>query len=231
MSFICNRGLVHHKPSVNGESPSNNGFIYSAIAQIFGVLLDIEKIKVTFYECAESLFEGKILINRLPGKKEPPLSHDEILGMYLLGLINYNTLKANHFVFHGEGKPFTGMTFLRGLRGVLKLWALSWVLGESHRNHFWQFNVKEMNQIAFRLMPNFIYFLKVDNGIKPHREEKIAWKLYVKTTLESGSNGEKNILFALAFRIKDEKVLNKLDPKQHVVDYFGPGHIISEAVC
>ena len=230
MNYICKFGLVHDKPCPTLEPSSNNGFIYSAIGTIVGLVLNRGKIENTFTACAEIVDYGNILINRLPGKKEPPLSHDEALGLYLLDLVDYETFKDNHFVFRGQGKPLNTMVILTALKGVLKLILIGWILGKRHRNHFWQFQITEMDQVAYRFGPALIAFLKMDNGIKTHLEEKLAWKLYVKTTLESGTDGEKNILFALASSLYDEELIDKINPVKTLSGYFGENHPISKAV-
>ena len=217
---------MHKKQSISGESPDNNGWIYSAIARAVGIHLSQQGLRETFEKCVVRLKTGFILINRLPEKEEPPLSHDELIGQYLLGMISYDLLKSNHFVYHGPGRAMNFKTIGEILTGLFKLLLVTYVRGKFHRNLFWEYEIKEMNQLAFRLTPNYVYFLKMDNAVEPHLEEKIYWKLYCKTTIESGSPGSKNILFAMAKRLGDEDLINKIQPHESLGDYFGTSHPI-----
>lgn len=230
MNFVCKYGLTHDREVKNNEPRSNNGWIYTAIREALGMTFDVHKVFDTFKKCVVKIEPGFIFINRLPGKETPPLSHDEIIGMYLLGLVNYSTLKSNHFVFHGKGEEFTKDTFFKTLKGLLKLAMLAYIKGESHRNDFWQHNITEMNQVAFRLNPAYVYFLKMDNGIKPHLEEKLFWKLYVKNTLKNGSPGEINILYAIAKKLDDKNLIYETNPKRNITLYFGDKHAFVEHI-
>ena len=226
MTHICNLGLIHDKPCPDGKPSSNNGWIYSAIAESVGMKFSRTELLKTFNDCVVVVQTGFILINRLPGKQEPPLSHDEIIGMYLLDMIDYRTLKDNHFVYHGPGKPMNMDTIKLTLLGLVKLFIVSKFVGKFHRNLFWEHKIIEMNQIAFRLNPAYAYFLKLDNGIEPHLEEKLIWDIHVQATLESGSNGSKNILYAMAKRIGLEKLQEKINHKKSMGLYFTSDHPI-----
>jgi len=228
LNYICKYGLIHDKPCVNNEPSSNNGWVYSAIAESVGMKFSREKLKEVFGKCVEKLEPNFILINRLPEKQEPPISHDEIIGQYLLDMLPYSYLKSNHLVFHGPGRPMNGKTIKGILKGLWRLVLITLFKGKFHRNLFWQYDIEEMNQIAFRLNPFYSYFLKIDNGLKPHAKEKLFWKAHVYKTIKNGSDGEKNILFALASRLDDQSILKKLKPMNSISNYFGDNHHITK---
>lgn len=231
MNFICNYGLVHDKLCGPMLAPSsNNGWIYTAIYQELGFYVDMDLMEHTLRQCIVSL-DNEIIINRLPNReppRTPPLSHDEAIGLYLLGLLSYRRLKANHFVYHGKGEPFGTPVIFDALTGALKLALIAYAKGESHRNNFWKYEIEEIEQVAFRFHPGYIYFMKRNEGIKPHLEERIYWKLFTEQTLSEGSAGSKNILWTMVKRLGDEKLAEKCDPKKNLVEYFGKGHPIAE---
>lgn len=230
-NFVCRYGLYHDKPVQQNLKPSsNNGWIYSAIAQELHLPIDKNKLQRTYRECKVSVKRNFIKIFRLPNKKEPPISHDEIIGLYLLGMIDYSTLKANHFVYYGKGEPMNKKTISKILSGLAQLAFYVMIKGKHHRNMFWKKNIKNMYQAAFRLHPAYAYFLKKDNGIKPHEEERLIWKLYTQCTLDKGTAGEKNILYLMASRLGDKKLMSKCKFKTNIGRYFGAHHVFTRRV-
>jgi len=228
MKYICDLGLYHDKPCEDGKPSSNNGWVYSAIARTVGLFVDVKELDHVFAKCILKLEKNFILITRLPGKQEPPLSFDEIFGLYILGFVDYKTLADNHFVFHGQGKEVSKETILEFLKGLFRLLGVIIFRGKNHRNFFWQYEIVEMYNFAFRCTPAAIYFFKKDNGIKTNWFEKLSWKLFVKTTIEKGSDGENNILYVMASRLGDKSLIKKIDPKTRLHGYFGDNHPIVE---
>lgn len=231
MGYKCKYGLYHDKPVKNNEPSSNNGWIYTAYANELGIMPinvdQLTRLKRTFQACDEKPGNG-ILINRLPGKIKPPLSRDEVIGLYSLGMLEYSTLKRNHFVFYGKGEPMNKKTFKKILKGLAQLYVITMLKGKSHRNDFWKYKIKNMYQLAFRLTPADSYWLKKCEGIKPHEEERLIWNLYKKCTLENGSHGEINILWLQAKMMGDKKLAKKCKPEKNIKAYFGPDHIFSK---
>ena len=224
--------LWHDKPCKNGKPSSNNWLIYTAYAKLLKLPYDHNYAAHYFDACTVTLKKGEIKIYRHPGKDKPPFSFDELLGAYILGFIDYETLKANHFVFHGKGKPMSAKVVGDLLIGVAKLAAgdlvgtLGSIVGakKPDRNAFWEKEIKEMYQAAFRVNPGQVWFLKKANKANIHEEDRVLSKLYIECTLKSGSPGEKNILWALAKISGQKSLAKKCDPKKNFGKYFPKDH-------
>lgn len=225
-NYICKYGLYHDKPVIEKEPSSNNGWIYTAYAKAIGLPISYIKMAQTFKDCVAN----NRIINRLPGKKIPPLSRDEVIGMYYLGMLSYSYLKSNHFVYHGYGKPVNLKTIKEILSGLTTLAIITMIKGKHHRNNFWKYDIKAMYQLAYRLNPADVYWLKKCEGIKPHTEECLAWKLYVKVTVDCGSESERNILWLQAKKLGKNNVLKKINVESNFKSYFGSDHILTRSL-
>lgn len=75
---------MHDKPiNKDLEPSSNNGWIYTAYADLIGeYFIDPYKRDKLLHDCTQGKGENK----RLPGLETPPISRDEIIGMYSLYL-------------------------------------------------------------------------------------------------------------------------------------------------
>ena len=144
---------------------------------------------------------GNFKILRHPNKTRPPYSADCLIGDFIMGQIPYRELKGNHFVFHGKGEPLSIKTIEKTLKGIAKLTMFANLFGYS-RNLFWEKEIKELYQVAYRLHPGYVYFIKKSVGATIHKEEKLLWKEYVKHTTKSkktnrGAISQKNLLWTM----------------------------------
>lgn len=136
-------GRLHHKPCIDGEPSSNNGFIYSAYANKLGLLdvEDLSNIDSCRMMCLRKLDKNRFYYTRHPFKDSVPISRDEILGMAALG-----TLPKRH-IYNWNFSPYPIPRF-----NPLKLAAQLWQLRPSldrHRNYFWQNNLDQLYRFAF----------------------------------------------------------------------------------
>lgn len=226
------KGLWHDDLDLD----SNNVFVYGSYAHILG--LDTSRYCEYFEKCKVSVTRDNIIIHRHPNKPEPPLSHDEILGMYILGLVSYDTLKGNHFVFYGHGKPFKMNDLKKVVEGMLELIIhlnMNLFMPKSKkikkRNIFWEKRITKLYTLAFRLNPAYIWCVKKIHGKKPHEEERVLWKFYYENLLKSkGKYSEKNLMWALLVSMGDESRARKLNPVLNFSRYFGEDHELTKAM-
>lgn len=226
--------FYHDKPTKSGKPSSNNGYYYTSQAKLLRLPYDKTKVKAYFKQCTEKLKKGEILIHRHPGgklngKKLPPYSADEALGALVLGLLDYATLKANHFVWYGKGKKMSSKVIKDILEGLAGL-AIRKAMGmKVDRNYFHEKKIEKLYQGAFRFQPGQIYYIKKANGKKPHKEEKLLAKLYVEHTLKNGSAGEKNFLWVLCRYAKSYSTARRCKPQKNFKKYHKKGHPIRVA--
>lgn len=222
--YVCNLGLWHDKKCINGRSSSNNGWIYTAYAKMLGFHVNPINLKNFYNLCKIEVNENRFDMNRLPNKHEPPMSRDEIIGMASLGVLQWEMLESNHWVFKGRGEKFEAKHVKKFLEGLAALALKSFFTRKKiHRNDFWKKNMKSMYQIAFRLAPHDVYYIKKLNGDKPNKIECTFWKLYVENTLKHGSESEQNILTLQLYDLRDRK-LKKINRVMNYMNYFGREH-------
>ncbi len=134
-------GRLHDKPCIDGEPSSNNGWIYTAYAKKLGIPLDENKL----WECKQACQvwvnnPHYMYLTRSPGKKLPPMSRDEILGMAALGLLHPNLANTKNWNFSPfplpRLNPFKLISQLLECRG-------------KHRNYFWQNKLDQVYHVAF----------------------------------------------------------------------------------
>jgi hypothetical protein len=136
MTYIDKYGLYHHKPCVDGEPSSNNGWLYTAYARKLGLGINRTRLDICYAGCM--LHPTKLMISRLPGKTKPPMSRDEILGLVELGYLVYD--KTGTWNFSPRPIPkFNIVTLIKQLKEVK----------DKHRNYFWENNLDQLYRFAF----------------------------------------------------------------------------------
>ncbi len=128
-------GRYHHKPCINGEPSSNNGYIYTAYADKLGLPLNDSELQFCFNKCVN---EHNTFILRSPGKGLPPMSRDEILGAAALGLLKARNLQGWSF----SPRPIPRFNLFKLIAQLLE------VRGK-HRNYFWENNLDQLYSFAF----------------------------------------------------------------------------------
>jgi hypothetical protein len=159
-------GRFHHKPCINGEPSSNNGFLYSAYAKKAGIEVDYYKI----HECMMLCYKLKPVphFTRNPDQDLPPISRDEILGLAYLNL-SQDDGDGNFWNFSPYPIPKFSLTKL-----LSQLWELRpslipvnstpiltprFKLEYKHRNYFWQNNLDQLYRFAFSVPLQDRYFI------------------------------------------------------------------------
>jgi hypothetical protein len=232
-------GLWHDKPN----RISNNVYIYGLYAKLLG--FDVSKYPEYFQRCVVKLDRNNITINRHAGKPRPPLSFDELIGMVGLGLMPYDALKGNHFVYFGHGEPLHKRFFEKLVKAMLEYVKPRLVVkgfsitiktaNLNDRNRWWRENLENVKHFAVRLTPAMTYVVKRFYGHKPHEEERLLWNFYRDCTTKKkakshGDYSQKNLLWALHLMNGDEKRAKELKPWVNFEKYFGASHPFTGAI-
>lgn len=233
----------HDKPCIDGEPKSNNGWIYSAYADIVG--LPVNRVKL--YECfnnSRTDYPRMLPVNRSPGKGLPPMSRDEILGMDYFNMLWTTELEAGyHWQFCDlpgfEPKRWYQINYLGALwyllkmafaQLVMKLWwnddndheAPEWFKKWSHRNALW--DAKALWPIGFRLMPQDTWYMLKRAGFDSKISwihDKYAWYTMNKT-IKGGDASGILILWMKLHRLNMQKhpLYKKIDILKVLKEYF-----------
>lgn len=135
MNYFDKWGRLHHKPCMNGEPSSNNGYIYSAYYHKAGGKLDFDKLLICFGLCFR---DGAFHRHPASVSSKVPNSRDEILGAASLGLLKKAHL--NGWSFSPYPIPrFNLKTLIKQVRE----------LKGQHRNYFWQNRLDQIYRFAF----------------------------------------------------------------------------------
>lgn len=236
MSQYQSNGLWNDKPN----RKSNNHFIYGAYAA--ALQLDTSRYREYFMQCVVRLDRDNITITRHPGQPEPPISHDEVMGMCYLGLIPYDALKGNHFVYNGHGQRLDSRVFERLAKSMLEMamaMNINLFMSKSkkvkQRNLWWRRNLVNVKYFATRLNPAQTYAVKKYAGRKYHTEEEKLYAFYrdciIKRRDRDHSDlSERNLLWLTMIMAGDEAKAAKLRPWISFERYFGPLHPFTIAI-
>lgn len=219
MIYQDNHTFYHDRPTQNGEPSSNNGFIYTAYSKYLAPDTTSQKaIEQRFENCMVQY--SPLKVDRLPGKIEPPISKDEIIGMVSLGLLNARILEKSHWNYCNvrdyEPKP---LSIGRVFRAVKSLWKIR----KEHRNYVWENDMKEAYCLAYYLMPQHRYYVKKMSGVKPNLLERLAFYINSIIVFTKGKRYSKMILW-LECEDLNHWLLRFINKKRWVKDYFDKEH-------
>jgi len=165
-------------------------------------------------------------LDRLPGKQEPPISKDEFVGMILLA-----TNSFNHFSFYKFNLSTRNKYTLKTIPSILKIMYKK-LFGnkyEKHRNYSWKEKMIYSYVLTFKIPKGMVYFAKEYNGKRTSILEFLSFRLGGIWTAKFGEPGDKNLLWVQALAIGDKFILDKLDYKKNIQDYFREDHPFREA--
>lgn len=138
--YVDKWGRYHDKPCQNGESSSNNGWIYTAYAEKAGLEIDLFTLAICFRDCkvANGDLENGIALIRSPKKETPPMSRDEVLGMASIGFLKQHHLNGWNF----SPYPIPKFNLFKTISQFLELRG-------KHRNYLWQNKLEHTYRFAF----------------------------------------------------------------------------------
>lgn len=212
-------GRYHDKPCHMGEPSSNNGWIYSAYADVLGKDLKRNILTVCFQGCVRK--ENPLKIDRSPNRMFPPISKDEIVGMVHFRLVYRVWLKESHWNFCNlpeyEQKPLS-------FKVIIKALIAAWKIRKEHRNHFWQNQILAIYPLAFRLMPWDVFYVKRYFNKKAAWHEALAFALNYLFVLMGSNNSIRNLTWLQCKDLGFERLAKWLNQKKSFMEYFGENH-------
>lgn len=244
----------HDKLCRDGKPSSNNGWIYSAYADLVGLPVNRTKL----YECfsqSRPNYPHTWPLHRSPGKALPPMSRDEILGLdYFNMLWTTELADVRYWQFCDlpgfKPKPlwrtnWIGAFYYLALMGIAQLiklcwWnddnvdeAPAWIRKWSHRNSLWE--APALWHLGFRLMPQDTWYMLKRAGFDKRiswLHNKYAW-YSMERTIKSGDPSGTLIVWMKLNRLNltDHPLYKKIDIKKMIGEYFTyPGHPIAKKV-
>lgn len=218
MTYQDSYTMWHDVPCVNGNPSSNNGYIYSAYSKYLKPnTLDTNLLKLLYDGCL--IMRYPLLVTRLPGKFTPPTSHDEIIGMVSLGLLDYNTLERSYFNFcsidYGE-RRLTLVSFIKALRAI-------YGARNEDRNYLWKNKVYDAYPLMFKLKPWDIYYVKRFHNKSVNLLELLSFYVNFIYVFTKGDKSSRLMLWLQLCDMK-HKLLKFIPVSKWVSDYFTVGH-------
>jgi len=219
--YTCKYSLYHDKKVVGNEPRSNNGWLYSSIAKELGLPIDIEKLNDVSKACIPD-DDWLYLLYRLPNKRLPPFSRDELVGQACLGVLDvemlaendWNVCKFRNLPAYSIKETFEALLYLK----------------DKHRNTIWLEEVFEAYKFVFSVSPADRYFLKRVYKKPTSFFEITMFILYVASTMIAGGNGELNILWVQLRKLESKLFIHLINYKKSILGYFGPYHIFTKKV-
>lgn len=207
MKYICKYGFYHHKQVRHpNHVPSNNGWIYTAFAKVYG--LPIKDLSDVYKGCLEYK-EFPFYIKRTPEAMMPdvdPISRDEIIGMVSLGYMKTLTLHIYNWKMYDQTALPT-VSLIRQLKAL-------WEIRKKHRTYVWKFKVYDAYPLAFALAPHDRYYIKKFCNEKTTIFETVMFYLYLISTLVQRDNSDLNILWLQLNDLKMYDLLKYIDIKK-----------------
>jgi len=218
----------HDKPTINGESSSNNGWIYSAYSKyLLPDTLDDCKLIECASQCTRSLMPLKV--DRSPNDLYPPFSKDEVIGMVSLGLKFSTNLEFSHWNFCNLKYEPKKLTLLSIFKAIMELHKIKKEIkkqkleGGAARNYMWQNKRTAAYALGFWLQPWDQYYVRRFNGKSTSILQKIFFYLNFISTL---TKGNKSVRMMLWLQLEDLKhpLLRLIPKKKYVEAYFDKDH-------
>ncbi len=132
-NYFDKYGRLHDKPCVNGQSSSNNGFIYSAYAKKGGMEINIPETFATI--CAIDYKRHPNFVK----EDQVPMSRDEILGLAYLGFISDKLVNGG---WSFSPYPIPKFSLFKLIKQAIELRG-------QHRNYFWKNKLDQIYRFAF----------------------------------------------------------------------------------
>jgi hypothetical protein len=159
--YIDSFGRYHDKPTINGQTSSNNAWIYTAYSKRVGLISDLtpDAKKEALY-----CFAWKVRLREIV---TPVISRDECIGLVYL-LDPQDTISLY--------KTWNFSPYKLPKLNIFKLiYELIQCIGE-HRNYFWQNDFRQMRHVAFMVPFQDRAFIMRHWGMKvPWHYRLIEW--------------------------------------------------------
>jgi len=218
-TYQDNMTMWHDKPCTDGNPSSNNAWIYTAYARHLAKdTVSHEHMLIRFNECVTNY--APLRFDRLPGKKHPPVSKDEIIGAVSLGLITPKELEFNHWNFCNLENYMPKKLTLSGIYKAIKV--IKSAQGQ-HRNYIWQNSLTDAYCLTFLLPPEDQYYVKKLHGERAGIFRTIIFYINTYLTL-TGDNKSAKMLKWLQLEDLKHPLLRFVNKNKFVTEYFGLDH-------
>lgn len=218
-NYICKYGLMHDKPVKDDLEPSsNNGWIYTAYFAALGNLLPASEASYMKLRTRCKPYGGHFILNRLPEKYNPPISRDEIIGMYYLEELTYfKLLTSNFYLTKYIHKHFSYLESIKTL----------WSIRKKHRNYVWKNELLAGYKLAFKLMPHDVYYFKKSMMGKASLISYLFFQLYCLSTVLQNNISAKNVLWLQLHHLQSKFWIKFINQPKNFKKYFGENHPLS----
>lgn len=211
----------HDRPCINGEPRSNNRLTYTGYSKYLAPTPskeDLLRREIAFRKGVTSWKPLKV--NRLPEKIHPPMSKDDIIGAVSQGYITAKQLEDSHWnICNLVDYTPEKLTIAK----IYKAAKILYKIRNEHRNHVWQNDLQDAYCLAFLLPPWDQYYVKRFCNEKPGILRTIAFYSNAYNVIKRGDKSSRMLLF-LQLRDLNHPLLDKIDWKQWVRDYFPENH-------
>jgi hypothetical protein len=221
-TYKCKYGLYHDKPVSDGEPSSDNGWIYTAYAKSLGLQVPSwEELSVLMKGCMEErnpdFWIERLPVNRRKDELDPPVSHDELIGMISLSVLPPLLLKNKGWTTTTvSSEDYTWLEQLEAL----------WLLRGQHRTFIHKEEIREAYPIAFKLGAHIRYYAKKLHGKKTTMFEALAFHVSIVLDIfQSSAWASTHNISTLMLEDLNSKFLIKFFNKEkNYLDYFQEGH-------
>lgn len=216
-NYFDKYGRLHDKPVTElNPIPCNNSWLYTAYYVKMGGRVE----KTSLWACYQLCFESEpvLHVTRSPGKKLPPMSRDEILG--LISLEIPSVPRTNTWNFSPFPIPkFNLITLVKQLWQLrpeykLKPWdgdvtnpeKYGWEF--KHRNYFWQNNLDQLYRFAFSVPYTDRHFILQKQG----KFNLVYWAIAKVDSLIGKDSGIRYLKY-----VKSEAAMKTEFPEDHPI--------------
>ena len=214
--YICYYGLYHDKPvDESGAPSSNNGWVYSAMAKHLNLPINHGLQTETYLKC-RNCAQDFMRIDRLPGKRTPPLSHDELIGLKSLNKINADMMKVYDWYMYGDVRTYATISWFSAIKEAYKH-------RKEHRNFWWETNNMGMAKLSNKVKPWHKSYIKNDPSL--------IFYLHVIHTAIFGDTSSKNLCLLMCEDLRCNWLKLLFNKKKQYKKYFGEDHIFYKVLC
>lgn len=214
--------MWHDRVCFEGKPRSNNSFIYTAYSKYLASNTFIfDKVTSRFQKCLRN--KSPLVIDRLPNKRTPPQSKDEIIGMVSLGLLSSESLTNSHWNFCNLEYVPEKLNFRKVFNAIKIILSIR----KEHRNYAWENELTEVYCLLFYLPPWDQYYVMKMCGKSPTLFQTLAFFANLFFTIVKGNRSVRMLLW-LQMSDMYPRLAKLLPKKKWVKAYFREGHPFRE---
>jgi hypothetical protein len=164
ITYQDNWSRWHDKKCPDRLPSSNNGWKYTAIAIKLGFPVDHEALEECFKLCKPRILENpkRLVMDRSPGKSEPPMSHDEITGMHYCKVHTQTDFNGTSDFCPYEIPKFNPIKSIAAMWRIRPKNFILWGEPHAHRNALW--NEPHAYRFNFKLPLDTKYHMILESG-------------------------------------------------------------------